>query len=185
MLLCYLLFRFLNTAAGFFWSNMARRFRLAMRPAKAKPPRTPDTPSPSVVPDISKFYGQIQPRRPISDNDSMTTVYPRPSLDIIRQAHEEAANRAATEWNRRGGVVLRISVHLAYGTSFFHTSMRTIFLSCAIHSEVYDKIFLIYCFIFSSYIIFIYFYLLFYFYLFICTYFFSFFIILVINNPKG
>ncbi|XP_026819657.1 uncharacterized protein LOC113558408 [Rhopalosiphum maidis] len=93
-----------STQKGFFWSNMARRFRLALRPAKPKIVENNNCPSPSASPNVDCVvnpYGNIQPRRPICNNDTlMTPVHPRPSLEAIRKAHEEASkafNRFMTD----------------------------------------------------------------------------------------
>ncbi|XP_025204715.1 uncharacterized protein LOC112601350 [Melanaphis sacchari] len=84
-----------STQKGFFWSNMARRFRLALRPAKPKVVEnnySSSTPVSVNVDCMVNPYGNIQPRRPICNNDSlMTPVHPRPSLEAIRKAHEEAS----------------------------------------------------------------------------------------------
>uniref|UniRef100_A0A2S2PNQ8 C2H2-type domain-containing protein n=1 Tax=Schizaphis graminum TaxID=13262 RepID=A0A2S2PNQ8_SCHGA len=93
-----------STQKGFFWSNMARRFRLALRPSKPKIVENSNCPSPSASGNVDSMvnpYGNIQPRRPICNNDTlMTPVHPRPSLEAIRKAHEEASkafNRFMTD----------------------------------------------------------------------------------------
>ncbi|XP_025405066.1 uncharacterized protein DDB_G0285291-like isoform X2 [Sipha flava] len=75
---------------GFFWSYMARRFRLALRPAKPKVPNS-NPPSPTPSTSIATSYGNIQPRRPINDDAPFTPVHARPALEAIRRAHEEAS----------------------------------------------------------------------------------------------
>lgn len=70
--------------------NMARRFRMALRPAKPKPPSV-SSPAPNA--SMTKIYGNIQPRRPIHKDDVPTPVHPRPTLQVLRLAHQEA-NRA-------------------------------------------------------------------------------------------
>lgn len=90
---------------GFFWANMARRFRLALRPSKPKVFENGCCPSPSEAENVDYLmvnpYGNIKSRRPICDNDTLTTpVHPRPSLEAIRKAHEEASkafNRFMTD----------------------------------------------------------------------------------------
>lgn len=68
---------------------MARRLRLVLRPAKPNARDSNSFSSPMMSMDMVKYYGNIQPRRPIK-NDELTPVDPRPSLEIFRQAHEEA-----------------------------------------------------------------------------------------------
>ncbi|KAE9537432.1 hypothetical protein AGLY_006455 [Aphis glycines] len=84
-----------STQKGFFWSNIARRFRLALRPVKPKVVENSYCSSPSASTNMDCMvnpYGNIQPRRPICNNDTlMTPVHPRPSLEAIRKAHEEAS----------------------------------------------------------------------------------------------
>ncbi|XP_003247180.1 uncharacterized protein LOC100570163 [Acyrthosiphon pisum] len=84
------------TQKGFFWSNMARRFRWALRSTKPKVRENGCCPSPSAVANLDYVmvnpYGNIKPRRPICNNDTLTTpVHARPSLEAIRKAHEEAS----------------------------------------------------------------------------------------------
>lgn len=81
---------------GFFWSNMARRFRWALRSTKPKVRENGYCPSPSAAANLDYVmvnpYGNIKPRRPICNNDTLTTpVHARPSLEAIRKAHEEAS----------------------------------------------------------------------------------------------
>jgi len=73
---------------------MARRFRLALRPAKPKIQDNTTSPLESAVKDIVKLYGNIQSRRPIHIGEFPTPVYARPSLQVLRQAHNEANNAA-------------------------------------------------------------------------------------------
>ncbi|VVC25867.1 Zinc finger C2H2-type [Cinara cedri] len=78
---------------GFFWANMARRFRLALLPAKSAPITTLGdgvSPPGTHVQDVAQYYGNIQPRRPIN-SDAPLSVYARPSLKDIRKAHERAS----------------------------------------------------------------------------------------------
>jgi len=75
---------------------MARRFRWALRPTKPKVRENGYSPSPSAAENMDYVmanpYGNIKPRRPICDNDTLTTpVHARPSLEAIRKAHEEAS----------------------------------------------------------------------------------------------
>ncbi|XP_060861704.1 uncharacterized protein LOC132938718 [Metopolophium dirhodum] len=84
------------TQKGFFWSNMARRFRWALRSTKPKVRENGYCPSPSAAANLDYVmvnpYGNIKPRRPICNNDTLTTpVHARPSLEAIRKAHEEAS----------------------------------------------------------------------------------------------
>lgn len=79
---------------GFFWSNVARRFRLALRPAKSRV-RDSSTSPPVTNADVAKYYDNIQPRRPIKD-DILTPVNARPALEVFRQAHEQATRRAVS-----------------------------------------------------------------------------------------
>lgn len=77
--------------------NMARRFRRALRPAQPANAHAGGVPSPAVaaVADVAKFYGNIQPRRPIHEGECASPgVRARPALDDLRLAHEEAGRRA-------------------------------------------------------------------------------------------
>lgn len=72
--------------AGFFWTNMARRFRLALRPDKRKSRDGSSSPTDTVV---KQCYDNIQSRQPIRDAVA-TPVSARPSLETIRLAYGEA-----------------------------------------------------------------------------------------------
>lgn len=79
---------FIVVIVGFFWSKVARRFRLALQAAK---PKAEEIASPSVgYVDTAKYYGNIQPRRPISNEVLTPSLMARPSLENIRLAHEAA-----------------------------------------------------------------------------------------------
>ncbi|XP_050427044.1 uncharacterized protein LOC126837248 isoform X2 [Adelges cooleyi] len=78
-----------STHKGFFWTNVARRVRMALRPAK---PKVHDkSPSPTVdCVETARYYNNIQPRRPINEETTLPELDARPSLEAIRMAHEAA-----------------------------------------------------------------------------------------------
>ncbi|XP_050527029.1 uncharacterized protein LOC126897463 isoform X2 [Daktulosphaira vitifoliae] len=78
-----------SSAKGFFWSNVARRVRMALRPAKPKSIEKSPSPTINCV-DTVRYYNNIQPRRPINEDVILPEVEPRPPLEAIRKAHEAA-----------------------------------------------------------------------------------------------
>lgn len=82
------------TVSGFFWLNMARRFRSALLPAQ----NNNSAPSPATgAQDMARHYGNIHPRRPINMDAAALSVNARPSLEDIRMAHGRANGSTETD----------------------------------------------------------------------------------------